>query len=102
MYYKSEKLGPIQNVHCNILIDGSTCIYKNIINDVPHYFYLLKIAISDILVFFLASSVYQITIWLCVSQDAGWLTGMKESEWSQLGADAHKGLFPENFTQRLD
>ncbi|XP_067109040.1 amphiphysin [Osmerus mordax] len=39
---------------------------------------------------------------LAEDQDAGWLTGMKESEWSQLGADAHKGLFPENFTQRLD
>ncbi|XP_065132595.1 amphiphysin isoform X6 [Paramisgurnus dabryanus] len=35
-------------------------------------------------------------------QDAGWLTGMKESEWLQLGTSAHKGLFPENFTQRLD
>ncbi|XP_064798947.1 amphiphysin isoform X4 [Oncorhynchus masou masou] len=35
-------------------------------------------------------------------QDAGWLTGIKESEWSHLGASAHKGLFPENFTQRLE
>ncbi|XP_055723568.1 amphiphysin isoform X1 [Salvelinus fontinalis] len=35
-------------------------------------------------------------------QDAGWLTGIKESDWSHLGASAHKGLFPENFTQRLE
>ncbi|XP_056599410.1 amphiphysin isoform X2 [Triplophysa dalaica] len=35
-------------------------------------------------------------------QDAGWLTGIKENEWSQLGTSAHKGLFPENFTQRLE
>ncbi|KAM4551619.1 amphiphysin isoform 6-T6 [Odontesthes bonariensis] len=35
-------------------------------------------------------------------QDAGWLTGMKENEWSTLGVGAHKGLFPENFTQRLE
>ncbi|KAJ8336871.1 hypothetical protein SKAU_G00380910 [Synaphobranchus kaupii] len=35
-------------------------------------------------------------------QDAGWLTGMKESDWLQLGVTAPKGLFPENFTQRLD
>ncbi|KAI7809749.1 amphiphysin isoform X2 [Triplophysa rosa] len=35
-------------------------------------------------------------------QDAGWLTGIKESEWSQLGTSAHKGLFPENFTLRLE
>ncbi|XP_054452019.1 amphiphysin [Anoplopoma fimbria] len=35
-------------------------------------------------------------------QDAGWLTGIKESEWLTLGAAAHKGLFPDNFTQRLE
>ncbi|XP_047197881.1 amphiphysin-like [Hippoglossus stenolepis] len=35
-------------------------------------------------------------------QDAGWLTGIKESEWLTLGAAAQKGLFPENFTQRLE
>ncbi|KAG7488777.1 hypothetical protein MATL_G00038210 [Megalops atlanticus] len=34
-------------------------------------------------------------------QDAGWLTGIKESDWLQQGDAAHKGLFPENFTQRL-
>ncbi|KAK2822937.1 hypothetical protein Q5P01_023002 [Channa striata] len=34
-------------------------------------------------------------------QEAGWLTGFKESDWSALGAAAQKGLFPENFTQRL-
>ncbi|XP_056266480.1 amphiphysin isoform X16 [Pseudoliparis swirei] len=35
-------------------------------------------------------------------QEAGWLTGFKESEWLTLGAGAHKGLFPDNFTQRLE
>nr|XP_019963173.1 PREDICTED: amphiphysin [Paralichthys olivaceus] len=35
-------------------------------------------------------------------QDAGWLTGIKESEWLTLGAAAQKGLFPDNFTQRLE
>ncbi|XP_022622101.1 amphiphysin isoform X7 [Seriola dumerili] len=35
-------------------------------------------------------------------QDAGWLTGIKESDWLTLGAGAQKGLFPENFTQRLE
>ncbi|GAA6235075.1 amphiphysin isoform X3 [Lates japonicus] len=35
-------------------------------------------------------------------QDAGWLTGIKESEWLTLGASAQKGLFPENFIQRLE
>ncbi|KAJ8011431.1 hypothetical protein DPEC_G00058140 [Dallia pectoralis] len=35
-------------------------------------------------------------------QDAGWLTGIKESDWLHIGASAHQGLFPENFTQRLD
>ncbi|KAM6954041.1 amphiphysin [Aplochiton taeniatus] len=39
---------------------------------------------------------------LVEDQEAGWLTGFKESEWGQLGARAHKGLFPENFIQRLD
>ncbi|XP_051984916.1 amphiphysin isoform X2 [Xyrauchen texanus] len=39
---------------------------------------------------------------LSEDQDAGWLTGIKESEWLLLGASAHKGLFPENFTQRLE
>lgn len=35
-------------------------------------------------------------------QDAGWLTGVKESEWLTLGVNAHRGLFPENFIQRLE
>ncbi|MED6274269.1 hypothetical protein CHARACLAT_014663, partial [Characodon lateralis] len=35
-------------------------------------------------------------------QEAGWLTGMKESDWLNLGVGAQKGLFPENFTQRLE
>ncbi|KAM9321736.1 amphiphysin [Pholidichthys leucotaenia] len=35
-------------------------------------------------------------------QDAGWLTGIKESDWLTLGVGAHRGLFPENFTQRLE
>ncbi|XP_041848380.1 amphiphysin isoform X2 [Melanotaenia boesemani] len=35
-------------------------------------------------------------------QDAGWLTGMKESDWLTLGISAQRGLFPENFTQRLE
>ncbi|XP_051555993.1 amphiphysin-like isoform X2 [Myxocyprinus asiaticus] len=39
---------------------------------------------------------------LAEDQDAGWLTGIKESEWLQLGTSAHKGLFPENFTKRLE
>ncbi len=43
---------------------------------------------TDVVVFFL--------------QDAGWLTGIKESDWLTRGAGAQKGLFPENFTQRLE
>ncbi|XP_077471637.1 amphiphysin [Stigmatopora argus] len=35
-------------------------------------------------------------------QEAGWLTGFKHSDWISLGSRAQKGLFPENFTQRLD
>ncbi|XP_038575032.1 amphiphysin isoform X5 [Micropterus salmoides] len=35
-------------------------------------------------------------------QEAGWLTGIKESDWLTLGAGAQKGLFPDNFTQRLE
>ncbi|XP_034038542.1 amphiphysin [Thalassophryne amazonica] len=34
-------------------------------------------------------------------QDAGWLTGIKETEWLTLGPGAQRGLFPENFTQRM-
>ncbi|NXF26753.1 AMPH protein, partial [Rhodinocichla rosea] len=34
-------------------------------------------------------------------QEAGWLTGIKESEWLQY-RDANKGLFPENFTRHLE
>ncbi|XP_064186878.1 amphiphysin isoform X6 [Anguilla rostrata] len=33
-------------------------------------------------------------------QDAGWLTGIKESDWLQQGDSARSGLFPANFTQR--
>ncbi|XP_072455191.1 amphiphysin isoform X2 [Notamacropus eugenii] len=36
-------------------------------------------------------------------QDAGWLIGVKESDWLQFrDLDTYKGLFPENFTHRLD
>nr|XP_061795267.1 amphiphysin [Nerophis lumbriciformis] len=35
-------------------------------------------------------------------QEAGWLTGFKQSDWMTLGSRAQKGLFPENFTQRLE
>lgn len=34
-------------------------------------------------------------------QDDGWLMGMKEEEWIQNKDQAPKGVFPENFTQRL-
>uniref|UniRef100_A0A8C9U7E1 Amphiphysin n=1 Tax=Scleropages formosus TaxID=113540 RepID=A0A8C9U7E1_SCLFO len=39
---------------------------------------------------------------LAEDQDAGWLTGLKEADWLQQGSSAQKGLFPENFTQRLE
>ncbi|XP_006887646.1 PREDICTED: amphiphysin-like isoform X2 [Elephantulus edwardii] len=36
-------------------------------------------------------------------QDAGWLVGVKESDWLQYrDLSTYKGLFPENFTRRLD
>lgn len=35
-------------------------------------------------------------------QEAGWLTGIKLTDWSSLGASAQRGLFPENFVQRLE
>ncbi|KAM9307689.1 amphiphysin [Gastrophryne carolinensis] len=36
-------------------------------------------------------------------QEAGWLTGVKEADWQQYkNYDTYKGLFPENFTQKLD
>ncbi|XP_055008001.1 amphiphysin isoform X2 [Boleophthalmus pectinirostris] len=35
-------------------------------------------------------------------QEAGWLTGIKLSDWSSLGVSAQRGLFPENFVQRLN
>ncbi|XP_055084486.1 amphiphysin isoform X2 [Periophthalmus magnuspinnatus] len=35
-------------------------------------------------------------------QEAGWLTGIKLSDWSSLGVSAQRGLFPENFVQQLD
>ncbi|XP_071318295.1 myc box-dependent-interacting protein 1 isoform X6 [Trachinotus anak] len=34
-------------------------------------------------------------------QDEGWLMGMKEGDWQQNKENAAKGVFPENFTQRL-
>ncbi|XP_052405706.1 amphiphysin isoform X3 [Carassius gibelio] len=39
---------------------------------------------------------------LTEDQDAGWLTGIRESDWLQHGSSAQQGLFPENFTQRLE
>lgn len=36
-------------------------------------------------------------------QDAGWLVGVKESDWLQYRDLAtYKGLFPENFTRRRE
>uniref|UniRef100_A0A668AUW8 Myc box-dependent-interacting protein 1 n=1 Tax=Myripristis murdjan TaxID=586833 RepID=A0A668AUW8_9TELE len=34
-------------------------------------------------------------------QDEGWLMGMKEDDWLQNKENSIKGVFPENFTQRL-
>ncbi|AWP12976.1 putative myc box-dependent-interacting protein 1-like isoform 2 [Scophthalmus maximus] len=34
-------------------------------------------------------------------QDDGWLLGMKQDDWQQNKENATKGVFPENFTQRL-
>ncbi|XP_072300376.1 myc box-dependent-interacting protein 1 isoform X6 [Eucyclogobius newberryi] len=34
-------------------------------------------------------------------QDDGWLMGMKQQDWQQNRERAAKGVFPENFTQRL-
>ncbi|XP_059199396.1 myc box-dependent-interacting protein 1 isoform X1 [Centropristis striata] len=34
-------------------------------------------------------------------QDDGWLMGMKQDDWLQNKENAVKGVFPENFTQRL-
>ncbi|XP_044072972.1 myc box-dependent-interacting protein 1 isoform X2 [Siniperca chuatsi] len=34
-------------------------------------------------------------------QDDGWLMGMKQVDWQQNKENATKGVFPENFTQRL-
>ncbi|KAL1280471.1 hypothetical protein QQF64_015071 [Cirrhinus molitorella] len=39
---------------------------------------------------------------LAEDQDAGWLTGIRENDWEQRGTSAKKGLFPENFTLRLE
>uniref|UniRef100_A0A673NKT2 Amphiphysin-like n=1 Tax=Sinocyclocheilus rhinocerous TaxID=307959 RepID=A0A673NKT2_9TELE len=39
---------------------------------------------------------------LAEDQDAGWLTGIRESDWLQHGTSAQKGLLPENFMQRLE
>lgn len=36
-----------------------------------------------------------------VSQDDGWLMGVKESHWLQNKDLLAKGVFPENFTQKL-
>ncbi|XP_063261176.1 amphiphysin [Prinia subflava] len=36
-------------------------------------------------------------------QEAGWLTGIKESDWLQYrDVNSYKGLFPENFTRHLE
>ncbi|KAM3929003.1 amphiphysin isoform 9-T9 [Leptodactylus fuscus] len=35
-------------------------------------------------------------------QEAGWLTGMREVDWQQHKEKAQKGLFPENFTRKLE
>ncbi|XP_036378727.1 amphiphysin-like [Megalops cyprinoides] len=45
--------------------------------------------------------VLVVTTVMAEDQDAGWLTGIKESDWLQQGDATRKGLFPENFTQRL-
>uniref|UniRef100_A0A673KA13 Myc box-dependent-interacting protein 1 n=1 Tax=Sinocyclocheilus rhinocerous TaxID=307959 RepID=A0A673KA13_9TELE len=34
-------------------------------------------------------------------EDEGWLVGVKESDWIQHKAQGKKGVFPENFTQRM-
>uniref|UniRef100_A0A6I8SC64 Amphiphysin n=1 Tax=Xenopus tropicalis TaxID=8364 RepID=A0A6I8SC64_XENTR len=47
--------------------------------------------------------VIVITSVTAADQEAGWLTGVRETDWLQhKDAEAYKGLFPENFTRRLD
>lgn len=38
---------------------------------------------------------------VCNHQDDGWLMGMKQDDWQQNKENSAKGVFPENFTQRL-
>lgn len=39
---------------------------------------------------------------LCWSQDEGWLMGVKESDWNQhKELEKCRGVFPENFTERV-
>lgn len=41
-----------------------------------------------------------LTLGVCV-QDDGWLMGVKESHWAQNKDISAKGVFPENFTQKI-
>lgn len=38
---------------------------------------------------------------VCAVQDDGWLLGLKESHWLQNKDISAKGVFPENFTQKV-
>lgn len=46
------------------------------------------------------SQEHFLTLGVCV-QDDGWLMGVKESHWAQNKDISAKGVFPENFTQKV-
>lgn len=44
----------------------------------------------------------EVVLMLCWSQDEGWLMGVKESDWNQhKELEKCRGVFPENFTERV-
>ncbi|CAI9542705.1 unnamed protein product [Staurois parvus] len=58
---------------------------------------------EDELNFKRGDSVLVIHATTAADQEAGWLTGIKESDWQQYRVcDPYKGLFPENFTRKLE
>lgn len=61
----------------------------------------LKFNVCVILLSYDNPNLIMLLIWIFL-QDAGWLTGIRENDWLQHGTSAHKGLFPENFIQRLE
>uniref|UniRef100_A0A672HKQ8 Myc box-dependent-interacting protein 1 n=1 Tax=Salarias fasciatus TaxID=181472 RepID=A0A672HKQ8_SALFA len=85
------------NPRCNLLIGNHTCFCVKQVQVMHDY----AANDTDELEMKAGDVVLVITFDNPDEQDDGWLMGIKQDDWQQNKENSTKGVFPENFTQRL-